>query len=266
MTPPATSGSLTKSVLAAYRHPDQLINWILMQVALVSDRLMPTAPSYSAIDWPAALVELGGVFPGSARFLLEPEAHQIEQHAREKSPIERGTGLLARALDSDLTLARCLYLMCRALTPSVVVETGVANGMTSAFILQALAVNNRGVLHSIDLPLPPKMVKQTIGTLIPEELRSRWRLHLGSSRRVLPKIVRTEGIDMFIHDSLHTYKNMKREFQVVWPRIRSSGVLVSDDVETNIAFDELRALGPRYWQVVKQEQKPGALFGIAVHR
>jgi len=44
-----------------------------------------------------------------------------------------------------------LYAMVRALKPEVVVETGVANGVSSSFILKALDRNSRGRLYSIDL-------------------------------------------------------------------------------------------------------------------
>jgi hypothetical protein len=40
----------------------------------------------------------------------------------------------------------------RSLKPRVIVETGVASGLSSAHILRALAANGTGTLHSIDLP------------------------------------------------------------------------------------------------------------------
>lgn len=264
MSPGRSAGGVAKALLSSYAHPHKIYNYISMHAALVADRLMAKAPAYSAIDWPAALLELSELYPASSGFLLEPQAVQIEKLARVDSQAGSGKSPRAFTLNSDLTLARCLYLLCRALTPGLVVETGVANGLSSAYILQALAVNGSGVLHSIDLPLPSESSAQQIGALVPQELRGRWRLHLGSSRRLLPKIIRAHHIDVFVHDSLHTYRNMSREFGVVWPHLRTGGVLVSDDIEGNLAFSELRLRTPVYWQVVKQEHKPGALFGIAV--
>lgn len=249
--------------MASYRNPGQIFSYLSMHGALLVDHLTAKRPSYAAKDWPSAQAELNHLYPKAAGFLLEPELDQVQALIRDNSQGRSGAQSQSRSFNSDPTLARCLYVLCRALTPTVVVETGVANGMSSAFILQALRVNRHGTLHSIDLPLPGKNPGM-IGVLIPNELRSRWHLHLGSSRRALPHIVRGHIVDIFVHDSLHTYRNMRREFDVAWPRIRPGGVLVSDDVDGNPAFDELRLRGPRYWQVIRQERKPDALFGIAV--
>ena len=43
-----------------------------------------------------------------------------------------------------------LYAVVRAAKPAVVVETGVASGMSSAHILRALAANGSGALHLSD--------------------------------------------------------------------------------------------------------------------
>jgi predicted O-methyltransferase YrrM len=42
----------------------------------------------------------------------------------------------------------------RAFQPETVVETGVANGVSSAHILLALQKNERGILHSVGLNDP----------------------------------------------------------------------------------------------------------------
>jgi hypothetical protein len=100
-------------------------------------------------------------------------------------------------------VARCCYLACRLLKPSVVVEGGVSYGVSSAFILQALKENDHGTLYSLDLPsLRPNFVKFW-GIAVPEELKGRWELYRGYSRHVLPKILReTEKVDVFVSDTL----------------------------------------------------------------
>jgi predicted O-methyltransferase YrrM len=45
-----------------------------------------------------------------------------------------------------------LYALLRELRPDVAVETGVCNGVSTAFLLLALDRNAHGALHSIDLP------------------------------------------------------------------------------------------------------------------
>jgi predicted O-methyltransferase YrrM len=150
-----------------------------------------------------------------------------------------------------------LYALVRTLQPRVAVETGVCNGFSTAFLLLGLERNGAGELHSIDLPevvgadyepgtfwegkqgaaIPPG--KQA-GWMIPDELRARWRLVLGRSQEELPPLVeRLGGIDLFVHDSEHSYECMRFEFDNAWPALREGGVLVADDWDWNDAFGEV---------------------------
>ncbi len=142
-----------------------------------------------------------------------------------------------------------LYAFCRHFRPETVVETGVHYGTSSAFILKALEVNSKGHLYSIDMPdvayvrdnlqihhdaLP---IKGSTGFAVPSELQSNWTLIIGDSRTELPQLLsELEGIDLFHHDSKHTYEHMMFEYETVWPKLREGGVLVSDDVTWNSAF------------------------------
>lgn len=130
-----------------------------------------------------------------------------------------------------------LYVLCKIVKPDKVVETGVAYGLSSVYILQALHENQKGKLYSIDYVFRPWQSKEMIGKLIPEHLKNRWQLIFGTSSNNLKKLLtRLESTDIFIHDSLHTYANMKFEFETAWPFIRKGGFLLSDDVLSNNAF------------------------------
>jgi predicted O-methyltransferase YrrM len=146
----------------------------------------------------------------------------------------------ANIVSADLFAKKVLlqYAAVRALAPESVIETGVANGVSSAYILLALCQNRKGVLHSIGLNdrsyLPPKT---DVGWLVPSWLRDRWRLHLGDTRQILPTLLAQLGaIDVFIHDSLHTYEHMSWEFQTGYAALRNGGLLISDDALWNNAF------------------------------
>jgi predicted O-methyltransferase YrrM len=122
-----------------------------------------------------------------------------------------------------------IYLLVRAAQPQVVVETGVLYGATSAHILAALDRNGSGKLHSIDLGReegePPHEF------LVPDELQRQWDLIIGDSRRELPSLLaRCADIDMFHHDSLHTFEHMTWEFETAFRHVSPHGVLSSDDV------------------------------------
>jgi len=130
---------------------------------------------------------------------------------------------------------KCLYNLTHNIKPEVVVETGVAAGDSSMSILQALRENSKGLLVSIDLPdyLPTyfgEPVESSVGFLVPDDLKSRWKLELEDSFTSLPRIAEEFEIDIFIHDSLHTYEHMMFECNTVWPHLKSGGILLVHDV------------------------------------
>jgi len=140
---------------------------------------------------------------------------------------------------SDI-LGLLLYLLVRFSRPEVVVETGVASGFSSSFILKALDRNAKGILHSIDLHCRAGVMVplgKELGWVVPNEIRYRWNLNLGESTKVLPKLLGELGsIDMFFHDSRHMYKTMMSEYEIVWPYLKNEGLLLSDDATSNDAF------------------------------
>jgi predicted O-methyltransferase YrrM len=170
-----------------------------------------------------------------------------------------------------------LYRLLRELRPRVAVETGVCNGVSTAFLLLALEDNGEGELHSIDLPeiageeydpgtfwdgkggavIPPG---KEPGWMVPPSLRDRWKLVLGRSQEELPPLLERLGeIDFFMHDSEHSYECMSFEFRTAWEALRVGGALVADDVNVNAAWDEFardvgrepETLGPKLAMIVK---------------
>ena len=68
------------------------------------------------------------------------------------------------------------------------------------------------------------------GWCVPDWLKSRQHLLLGRAEELLASLLEELGeIDVFIHDSLHTYEHMTWEFETAWPYIREGGFLWSDD-------------------------------------
>jgi len=159
----------------------------------------------------------------------------------------------------DINQARALYATIRAEEPKIVVETGVCNGVSTLVILMALKKNQGGELFSVDYPTlsddpAPEFQKEQYpadhtfsaipknkkpGWIIPEELRDRWELRIGKSQRKLPSLLNElEEINIFIHDSDHTFPCMMFEYELAWEYLHSDGVLVSDDIYANSAFDK----------------------------
>jgi hypothetical protein len=124
-----------------------------------------------------------------------------------------------------------------------VVETGVARGITTRFILEALEASGEGHLWSIDRPPPGRPeVLARVGSAVPGDLRSRWSYVRGSSRRRLPALLATVGrIDLFIHDSRHTERNLLFELERARPAVREGGFLAVDDADLNCGLHRYRA-------------------------
>ena len=148
------------------------------------------------------------------------------------------------SMGADLYAKRVVmqYAVIRAVKPDCVLETGVANGVSSAYLLLALERNRKGVLHSIDVNdgshLPGG---KQVGWAVPDWLRARWTLHIGDSRELLPSVLaELKSLGVFIHDSLHTYDHMKFEYDQAYPFLREGGILISDDALWNSAFPEFR--------------------------
>ena len=138
-----------------------------------------------------------------------------------------------------------LYCIVRGTRPSVVVETGVSAGISSAYILQAMEDNKHGHLFSIDYP-DHSMIKASFlpkgeksGFAIPSYLRGRWTLWTGKSNELLnPLLKKVDKIDIFVHDSEHSYENMLFEYVVAWEHMKEQGLLMSHDINDNNAFRE----------------------------
>ncbi len=148
--------------------------------------------------------------------------------------------------------ALTLYILVRAARPTLMIETGVAAGKSSSFILLAMEHNHQGKLISIDKPPDGKLAdgaKTTLsgkptGWLVPDYLRPRWTLLIGDSLQILPQVLSEEvaGPDVFLHDSLHTEEHARAEFDLIRAaRDRQKTLYLCDNIDmgAGIAFHKL---------------------------
>ncbi|SRR5713101_187054 len=139
--------------------------------------------------------------------------------------------------DGDAGLVRAIWCLTRHLQPKNVVETGVAHGVTSRFILEALERNGSGHLSSIDLPPIERVWREQVGLAVTERHARQWSYIKGSSRLRLPKLLSQLGqINLFVHDSLHSERNVRFELDRAWANLRPGGAIVVDDVDANWGF------------------------------
>jgi predicted O-methyltransferase YrrM len=167
-----------------------------------------------------------------ARFAQEIRAGEFMTKMVRRRDAYGSEGLMG-ALD-----CATLYALTRWLRPAVVVESGGFVGMSSAFILKALADEEltKAKLYSIEWNEECEQ-----GALIPDELRPQFIPMRGKVEDFLKARELPLAIDMFLHDSSHSYRHMLWEFRQFWPRLRDGGLLVSHDVQMNAAFAEFIA-------------------------
>jgi Methyltransferase domain len=188
---------------------------------------------------------LGGIDEVSRLLRVQPSAIRVGMREYYLREIGALSNVVARP---DEHKAALLFAVCKVLRPRVVVETGVASGHSSRGILSALDHLGDGQLFSIDLPgasyvrgdgrvwsdgLPDKGT----GSCVPQRLRSRWNLRLGPSREILPRLVSEIGpVDLFYHDSEHTWSNVMFELETVFDHLGPSSVIAVDNVDWSSAF------------------------------
>ena len=149
-----------------------------------------------------------------------------------------------------------LYILCRITKPKNVIETGVAYGLSSFYILSALNKNGFGELISIDSVFRPWQSEEMIGKIIPKNLRERWKLVLGkSNEKLLETLEKVEDTGIFIHDSLHSYKNMTFEFNCAIKKINNNGIIISDDILDNDAFNDFIKKNNFQNSIIRVEEK-----------
>ena len=227
-------------------------------------------------DWEARLHEILRVpWPCTATaefWALWPRT--IETLAAKRLKV--GVGAFGGFSDGEPEIVRAIYCLVRHLQPLNVIETGVARGISSRFILEALNRNGVGHLWSIDLPPPldPELNAE-VGLAVDGECRRRWSYIRGSSRRHLARLLSSLGeIDLFVHDSLHTEYNTRFELDAAWSALRAGGAVVVDDIDLNAAFQKFagRTYHPSLTclanplQVAPSRFADKGLFGLVVKR
>jgi predicted O-methyltransferase YrrM len=152
----------------------------------------------------------------------------------------------------NLDDALFLYWLVRQTKPKKIVQCGVCNGLSASFMMLALAKNGPdGTLSVIDLapvfdPDDPAWTVEnkvygvvipegkTTGWMVPDAYRDRFEVWNGDAKELLPKMVdKVDHIDLFYHDSDHTYDHMMFEFREAKQKLTPGGLIVGDDVSWN---------------------------------
>ncbi|MBV9581292.1 MAG: class I SAM-dependent methyltransferase [Chloroflexi bacterium] len=218
---------------------DPLDTWVRVRESYLGEResRIPTFPYEVDPDWERQLhAVLGAEWP--CEFATDfSQLWAGVMTELESQGIQPGPESFQYWNDGDAGFVRAITCLIRHLNLRYVVETGVAHGVTSRFILEALSRGNGGHLWSIDLPPVESAWKKQIGIAVPASLREPWTYIKGTSRLRLPELVRKLGeVDLFVHDSLHTERNVRFELDQVWGALRPGSAVVVDDVDANWGF------------------------------
>jgi len=158
---------------------------------------------------------------------------------------------------------KSLYVLTRLTRPNRILEIGVANGMSTAYMLAALrdeeVLPDEVTIHGIDRPQFEYQVRERrgrfgvkgrggiipndkeVGWLASPELKSRYNynLHVGDFVSILPDVVETvAGFDLALYDASKDREEMQFAYESCIERLQSGGILVSDDILVNDAFGE----------------------------
>lgn len=101
------------------------------------------------------------------------------------------------------------YVLARLLRPSLIVETGIYDGLGSLVLLRALEANAQegapGELISVD-------DVAVSGELVARRLRGRWTKLTGLSSEVVEPAIAGRFVGLLLHDTPHTEQNQRAEF------------------------------------------------------
>jgi predicted O-methyltransferase YrrM len=197
------------------------------------------------LGWPNVEGLHRALVPGASEFVEAMVANKADTLSKARAEYEALIPTFKR-LVSELTLpfplswgteqdtTFVLYALARLHRPSVILELGVANGVSTYWLLSALKANGRGVLHSVD-------VDPRAGHLI-DSMDEQWCFHLHDARsadKQLESLLnRLPGLAMFFHDASHDYVGQLHDYQAVQPFLAPGAIVISDDVHSSHAFGD----------------------------
>ncbi|MBK1894427.1 class I SAM-dependent methyltransferase [Chryseobacterium paridis] len=131
-----------------------------------------------------------------------------------------------------------IYYACEFSQAKNVIETGVAYGWSSLASLLSLEKRN-GKLYSSDMPYLGQNGDQYVGYVVPENLKTNWKLFRFADKESLPKIFGENGtFDVVHYDSDKSYDGMFWAYNELYTHLRKGGVFISDDIGDNSAYQD----------------------------
>ena len=147
-----------------------------------------------------------------------------------------------------------LFALVRLTRPRSLVESGVASGVSSTFLLLGIKANSAGVLHSIDFPVfrqggrgneswaIPK--GKSSGWAVPTRLRNRWDLREGRSEDLLRPLLEEIGtVDLYCHDSPVGLGHFEFEMKSIRKHLKPGPLVIADNTDRRVFDETARSVG-----------------------
>ena len=128
-------------------------------------------------------------------------------------------------------MSEFVYTAIKVKKPDKVVETGVAAGVSTNTMLNALHSNANGKLVSVD-------ITDQVGELIDDALKNRWVLEIlpevGREKTFAKYLRENADASIFLHDSDHSSSWQKKELALVVRELANIELILFDDVDQEL--------------------------------
>ncbi|MEY7849546.1 class I SAM-dependent methyltransferase [Natrarchaeobius sp. A-rgal3] len=153
------------------------------------------------------------------------------------------------------------HVLTHLIKPNAILEIGVANGVSTAYILGALEeLELEPDIRAIDKPLFESDVREKrgergiegVGGIIPNGAEAGWvvpmewradygyQYYVADFTEILPRVIRSmPKLDLVIYDASKDASEMIMAYETIIQSLSSNGVLISDDICVNNSFEKV---------------------------
>lgn len=174
------------------------------------------------------LTDFVSVVTGENSSTIKGFVEELQQDSQLRNHVENGARNLPFSDGADKTVhfARRIgwYAIVRAMKPAIVVETGIDKGLGSCVIAAALKKNHAegvsGKLLAVD-------INPNAGGLIDGEYGEFVEKIFSDSLVAIDEM--TQDVDLFIHDSDHSFSHEAAEYDRLTDHLSASSLVISDN-------------------------------------
>ena len=185
---------------------------------------------------------------GTTAERAERAVNEVTSHSELIGELSRNIEKTGKTYYAQFPAPIDLFALVRLSRPRNLVESGVASGVSSTFLLLGIKANSGGILHSIDFPVFRKGNRgnlswaipqgMTSGWAVPRKLRSRWDLRQGRSEGLLRPLLEEIGtLDFYCHDSPVDIAHFEFEMKSIRKHLKPGSLVVADNTDKKV-FDE----------------------------